>query len=173
MKNSDTKFVYIFFDLIKRETQTAYNVAASLLKQLALPADKDRAYLKIIYENIERREQLTLKTIIDLFIQCAHSLKVRVLFDALDECSDSEVGKVCQLIQKLHDAHVGVYITTRPNIIDYLTTWFSGASLIENMEAKEDDIHNFLKRRINENLEEVGKEFEAEIISKIGGAQGM
>jgi hypothetical protein len=159
----DAKSIYIFFDLKKQATQTAYNIAASLLKQLALPANKDRTFHQIIYENIRFGERPTREMIIDLFIQCAQSLKVRVLFDALDECKDSELGKAYQLIQKLCDAHVGVYITTRPNIIGHLTERFSDAILIPDIQATEEDIHSFLKRRITENREIVGKDFEAEL----------
>jgi len=58
-------------------------------------------------------------------------------------------------------------------MIGHLTERFSTASLLEDIQADKDDIHKFLKMRIRENREHIDEDFEAEIISKIGRAQGM
>ena len=107
MKGSDVVPVYIYFDLKKATTttQTTNSVAASLLKQIAWPPDKDRAYLKTIYDNVEiTGDRPTQDTIVKLFIQCARSVNVRILFDALDECGDDELGRIFDLIETFRDA---------------------------------------------------------------------
>jgi hypothetical protein len=136
-----------------------------------LPVNKDRPYLKHIYDNIKVGERPTYETIINLFIQCAQFLKVRVLFDALDEFRESESGKIYHLIERFRNAHIGVYITTRPHIVGHLR--LSDATVMQNIQATEGDIHRLLENRIREHREHVGEDVKAEIIKKIGKAQGM
>ena len=151
-------------------------MAASLLKQIAWPADKDRPYLKIVYENIKSSDDRPSRdTIIKLFIQCAQSIKARILFDALDECNNDDLGKVYQLIGMLREANIGVYITTRPHIVDLLRKQkcFAGATYMENITADGMDISNFLERRIQEHREPIEADFMKDIVSTIGNAGGM
>jgi len=141
---------------------------------LALPADKDSPCLKIIYDNIKldtpRPKQ---ETIIKLFIQCAQSLEVRVLFDALDGCNDRELGGIYRLVQEFHDAHIGVYITTRQNIVGLLKYRFPDAMYWEDIKADEGDIRSFLEWQIQGHSRVVEPDLRNKIISRIGGAQGM
>ena len=116
--------VYVFFDLKKMEQQTAYKVAASLLKQIAWPPEEDRPYLKNIYMEIDiNKDRPCQETIVNLFKQCAKSIKFLVLFDALDECSEHEIGKVYDLIKSFRDANIGVYATTRPHLVPRIRQW--------------------------------------------------
>jgi hypothetical protein len=162
--------------LKKTTTQTADKVAASLLKQIAWPADKDRPYLKIVYENIKISDDRPSRdTIIKLFIQCAQSFKVRILFDALDECSDDDLGKVYQLIETFREANIGVYVTPRPHIVDLLRKQkrFASATYMENITADAMDISNFLEWRIQEHREPIEADFMKDIVRTIGNAEGM
>jgi hypothetical protein len=157
-------------------TQTVDKVAASLLKQIAWPAETDRPYLKTIYDNIAiSGDRPSRDTMIKLFIQCAQSIKVRILFDALDECNDDELGKVYQLIETLCEANVGVYVTTRPHIVDLVRQQkrFASATYMENITADGMDISNFLKRRIQEHREPIEADFMNDIVRTIGNAEGM
>lgn len=166
--------MYVYFDLKKQETQTADKVAASLLKQIGWPPEEDRSGLKIIYENIKlENDRPSPDTIVNLFIKCAPSLRVRVLFDALDECKYEELGKIYQLIQRLHEAHIRVYITTRHHIEAHLIEQFENAIFIKDIKADERDIRNFLKQQIQSHAEKVEEQLMNEIIRKIGDAQGM
>ena len=151
-------------------------MAASLLKQIAWPAETDRSYLKIIYDNIKISDDRPSRdTIIKLFIQCAQSIKVRILFDALDECSDDELGKVCQLIETFRNANIGVYMITRPHIVDLLQkeNCFAGAVYMKNITADRGDIHNVLERRIQEHRVQIEAGLAKEIVHTIGNAEGM
>ena len=85
---------------------------------------------------------------IKLFIQCAQSVKVRVLFDALDECNDNDRGSIFHLIERFWKANIGVYVTIRPRVVNYLRTRFADAVYMENIEADEEDVRNVLEDRI-------------------------
>jgi hypothetical protein len=150
---------------------------ASLLKQLAWPAtEEDRTYLRTIYEKIKLEDRPTRETIIDLFIKCARSVEVRVLFDALDECNKNEVGKIYHLIKKLQEANIGVYITTRPHIAGELRRRFPNrpdALYMENIKADDLDVRNVMELRIKEHGESIEAHFMDEIVRKIGNSQGM
>ena len=72
-------------------TQTADKVAASLLKQLAWPPEEDRHNLQTVYENLKLEgNRPDREKIVELFVKSAQPVKVKVLFDALDECKDEE-----------------------------------------------------------------------------------
>jgi len=149
-------------------------VAASLLKQVAWPHEKDRPYLKILYDSIRiGSDRPTRGTLLDLIVQCAQSVKIRVLFDALDECNDNELGKIYKIIQKLCEANIGVYVTTRPHIVGLLRTRFADAMYMEDIQANQEDVQNVLERQIKEHREPVETEFMNEIMDKIGNSQGM
>lgn len=151
-------------------------MAASLLKQIAWPAKTDRSYLKIIYSNIQTSDDRPSRdTIIKLFLQCAQSVKVRILFDALDECNEDELGKIYQLIESFHKANIGVYITSRPHIVDHLQNRksFADATYMEKITADRADISQFIKWRIGEHREQITANFTKKIIHKIGKAEGM
>ena len=120
----------------------------------------------------------TQEIIVKLFIQCAQSLEARVLFDALDECNDRELGGIYRLIQEFHEAHIGVYITTRPNIVGlfkdrFPEKRFPDAIYWEDIKADKDDIRSFLERQIQYHRTIVESDLTNKIVSKIGEAQGM
>ena len=166
--------IYIYFDLGKQSTQTTNLVAASLLKQIAWPPEKDHSSVKVIYDTIKLEESRpNRETVLKLFIQCAQSRNVRVIFDALDECKDEGLGEIFQLIQMISESQIGVFMTTRPHILGHLQTRFPNARVMEDIKADEEDIHNFLERRIQCNREFIDPRFTDEIIREIGGAQGM
>jgi hypothetical protein len=168
--------VYIYFDL-KKTKETADTVMACLLKQLAWPAaEEDRTYFREIYEKIKLEDRPSRETIFDLFIQCTRFVEVRVLFDALDECDKSEVGKIYHLIKKLRQSNIGVYITTRTHIAGELQKRFSDSAdalYMENIKADDTDVRNTLERRIQEYGESIEPDFMYEIVRKIGNSQGM
>lgn len=178
MKRSDVVPVYIYFDLknATTTTQTAYNVAACLLKQIVWPPDKDCTYLKTIYDEINvNADRPTQDAMVKMFIQCAKSLNVRVLFDALDECRDDELGKIFQLIEKFREANIGVYITTRPHIVSLLKERkrLADAVYMENIMAHEADTAEFLRCEIQSHRVQIESEFMNEIVRTIGNGEGM
>jgi len=156
-------------------TQTADKVAASLLKQLAWPPEEDRHNLQTVYENLKLEgNRPDREKIVELFVKCAQPVKVKVLFDALDECKDEELGEIYKLIQSLLKGGIGVYITTRTHIVGHLRTTFPDAVFKENIKADEGDIRAFLEERIQGHREHVEPDFMNDIIYKIlKDAQGM
>ena len=153
-------------------------MASSLLKQIAWPPEEDRAHLKIIYEKITRTgDRPNRDAILKLFVDCAQYVKnrLRVLFDALDECSDDELGCVYGIIDRLRRANIGVYVTTRPHLVDVLREQkcFADATYMENVTANELDIRLYLRKRLLEHRKPIGEDFNEEILNKIGNAEGM
>lgn len=172
LKNSRMIPVYIYFDLANIEMQTANKVAASLLKQLASPPDQDRPVLRTIYEYIKEDNRPSRQALIDLFLRCSKSVNVRVLFDALDECSPKELENIYQLIEKLCKADIGVLLTTRPHITDYLRTRFPDASYMEDIQADAEDVHNVLKHRIEEHTPPIEHDLKEDILNRILNSRG-
>jgi len=151
---------------------------ASLLKQVAWPAAKeDRTDLRPIYEKINLGdERPTREIMLDLFTQCARSVEVRVLFDALDECNKTEVGKIYNLIKRLRQANIGVYITTRPHIVGELRKRFPDSSdtlYMENIKADHADVRNAIHRGIEDHGESIEPDFANRIVCKIANSQEM
>jgi hypothetical protein len=167
--------IYLYFDLKRGTTQAVDKIAASFLKQIVWPPEMDIPHLKIIYESLNLRENRpTRDSIVKLFLQCAEHRKIKVLFDALDECPDDEQGELYQLIQMLFEAGIGVYITTRPHLFTHLKREFPDA-VIEYIRANREDIRGFLEQRIKKHSrrDPVTSEFMETIVAKIGDAQGM
>jgi hypothetical protein len=160
---------------LKRETtQTTDKIITSFLKQLAWPAQNDFPHLKHIYDNIKVEDNRpTREVVVQPFLQCAQSLNLKVLFDALDECKDEELGQLYPFVQRLVDTNVGVYITTRPHIMGHLKLRFPDAAFVEDIKADPQDIRGFLERRITNHREVVKPGFMEQIISTIGDGQGM
>ena len=142
LKESKILPVYIYFDL--SETQTVDTVATSLLKQIPWLPDQDCSYVKFIYDKISG-ERPTHDTIIDLFIECTKLVKVRVLFDAINEYKESERGAVYQLVEKFRDVDIGVYLTTRPHSTSLLQTEFPDAVYMKDIKADQKDVQNALE----------------------------
>jgi len=146
---------------------------ASLLKQIAWPA-ADHTYFRTIYEKIRVEDDPpSRETIIDLFIQCARFAEVRILFDALDECDDNELGKIYKLIRKLYQAKIGVYMTTRNHLAGELRTRFPDAIYMENIKSDDEDVRNVLKGWIQDHGKSIETDFTDEIVCRIGNTQGM
>ena len=167
--------IYLYFDLKKGATLTAAKIAASFFKQIMWPPEMDFPHLKIVYESLNSRENRPIRdSIVKLFLKCAEHRKIKVLFDALDECPDDEQGELYQLIQLLFEAGVGVYITTRPHLVTHLKREFPDA-VIDYIRANREDIRGFLERRIKKHSrrDPVTSEFMERIVAKIGDAQGM
>ena len=173
LKNSGIVPIYVYFDLARVAMQTANKVAASFLKQLAYPPDQDRPFLRTIYENIKSgADRPSRQTIIDLFVQCSQAVNVRVLFDALDECNNNELGRIYQLIETLRQANIGVFLTTRPHIADHLRTRFYDASYMEDLRADEQDLRQVLDHRIGEHTPPIDSGLKHHILSRILNSRG-
>src|SRR5271170_3437665 len=173
LKNSGIVPIYVYFDLAKIATQTADKVAASFLKQLAYPPGQDRPFVRTIYEKIKPdADRPSRHTIIDLLVQCSQSVNVRVLFDALDECNPSQLGKMYQLIENLRQANIGVFLTTRPHITDDLGIRFYDASYMEDLQADEQDVRQVLEHRIGEYTPPIDSGLKEDILSRILNSRG-
>jgi len=174
LKNLEVIPIYIYFDLKRDASQTADQVAASLLKQIVWPPESDSHFLREIYEKLNiNSPRPSLDDTLELITLCTRSVNVRILFDALDECNENELGKVYNIIQTLLKANIGVYVTTRPHIIGLLRKRFSDAIYMENIYASKDDVRKVLIQRISEHRDVLESDLINEILSKIGSAQGM
>lgn len=165
--------IYIYFDL-NSKIQTVDEIAASLLKQIAWPPQKDSPHLEIIYEKFKFMENRPLsRDTLELFLQCTKSIRIKVLFDALDECNDREIY---ELVRVLFEANIGVYITTKPHLFESLKRGFPDAVFVRDIDAKQEDIRGFLEQQIpkpHDARNPVTPEFRETIIAKIGDAKGM
>jgi hypothetical protein len=95
------------------------------------------------------------------------------MFDALDECSERELGKVYKLIKKFREANIGVYVTTRPHLVPRIRDNFADATYLDNVKANESDIQTFIEREIEDHGNPIDDDLRDEILNAIGDAQGM
>jgi hypothetical protein len=169
----DVTPIYLYFDL--KTPRTVDNIAATFLKQIAWPPELDFPPVKQVYESLKSRENRPSRNaLIEFFLECAECRKIKVLFDALDECSDEQQGQLFQAIQLLLDRDIGVYITTRPHLVGHLKREFPDA-VVENIRANREDVRGFLEQAISRHShrDPVRPEFMETIVAKIGDAQGM
>ena len=102
------------------------------------------------------------------FSAMCKSIQTLVLFDAIDECNDDELGKVHQLIQTLcDDANIGDCLTTRPHITGLLRMRFGDSIYMENFLANEKDVWSALEQQIETHREYIETALKDEIICKI------
>jgi hypothetical protein len=128
------------------------------------PSENDRIYIKFVYDKINIEDRTSLDTIVEVFTQCAKSIKVRVLFDALDECAEGEIGKIAELIDKFRKANIGVYITTRPHVVDVVRNReeFADATYMDDIKADKADILEFIRTKIKHHKFLITSEFTSE-----------
>lgn len=131
----------------------------SLLRQLisqggVLPDD-----LETTYEESKRdSKRPSFKTLLDCFIKySARFSKVFVLLDALDECAESEIGNIQELIQELRRSRLLIFVTARlhgENLQTGLRIDHLDINDSYEIRAADSDIRKYVIQRLKKNAKQ-------------------
>ena len=153
--------MYFYFDTKDSNNRTPVTLVASLLKQLVsypAPFNKIPPSLKELFDEYvsfcssnpsQQPRKPDIYTLVDVFINCSKEYPpVFVMLDAFDECSFALRGKVISLLTQFHDSGMRIYITTRPYLLEDLTTGpFNGASTMK-ITANPEDVESYIRERL-------------------------
>jgi hypothetical protein len=140
---------YIYFDSQDQEYQTALNVFASLLKQLAVRLKEMSPTITSMYNRHRiRRTRPELSELVECILSISAQFSSSfILLDALDECERSQRQKILNAISRIHSGGVSILATGRHHIanVDY----FKSSPTI-NIRADIKDLRHFLTQKLAE-----------------------
>jgi hypothetical protein len=164
----------VYFDYKDQETQNGKNIAASLLRQLAARLKHLEPNLERTYDDLTHRcQKPEFQTLVELLTCNKEFQSSYVILDALDECSESQLPEILELIRQLSapESSFKVLATSRhhPRKVQVL---FQSAPTVD-ITAREPDIQNYLKAKLREE-DTMTPELNDMIMSKlVSNAQGM
>jgi hypothetical protein len=130
--------------------QSAVDVLASLLKQLASSLESVPACLTGLYGNFKadnpRPDQATL---LELLVEFAkESPEVFVFLDAFDECDPTLRGHVVAIVKRLHEAKIKVWVTTQPGRLRDLAKDGLKDAIKAEIKARETDVASYIRAKL-------------------------
>jgi hypothetical protein len=140
---------YIYFDYKDKETHSAKNIAANILKQLLSRSDETPHDLLQLFEKARNnpRHFKELKELREWILKCAEYLpSVVIILDALDECENTfERTKIISFLNDLSKDGVKILITSRTS----LPKPMNDIPILE-ARAKDSDIDAYVRARLGE-----------------------
>jgi hypothetical protein len=135
---------------------------ASLLRQLIAQGLVLPDELEARYNDSLRRDEKSVKpnfeTLLDYFIKYRSRFsKVFVLFDALDECASSEVGRIQAVVREFRGARVQIFVTARlhgENLQEGLRLDDDQDMVPYEIRAAESDIRRYVIYRLEKTAEQ-------------------
>ena len=160
--------VYIYFNYQSKETQTAVQIARTIVKQLisgvGIPEELESLYKKSTEENTTPG----MKEIIPVLELCSRRFSSRyAVFDALDECSDTHKEEILDLFVNLQKFGYKLLISGRPPLD---ACRLSNVSTIE-IRATDQDIETYIMKKLEER--EVRPKVRARCLELVKGVGGM
>jgi phosphoribosylpyrophosphate synthetase len=152
--SKDVGIAYIYCDYQDQTDQSPENLTSSLVKQLARKQGVMPPLLEELYKKFSRGgKRPNLKEITTLLLQLSSSFsKTYIIVDALDECeSIVHRKKFLSVLQVLENAHIRLFITSRPHPPDIQRAFNSKPQL--NIVATEQDIREYLASRLDDDYE--------------------
>ena len=119
-KNGSIAYAYYYFEYNQAD-QSVTTVVASLLRQFAswIPEGQMPRELYALYGELRRTGTRpdTKSQLLPNLITVSKRFETRFLvFDALDECKESELQKFLDVLDDLNKSSFKIYITSRPHI---------------------------------------------------------
>jgi hypothetical protein len=143
------RIAYFYFDYSIKK-QSAVDVLASLLKQLASPLETMPVCLKGLYGSVKsedpRPDQAKL---LQLLVEFAEAYpEVFIFLDAFDECDRRLRGHVVSIVKRLHEAKIKVWITTQPGRLQDLEKDGLKDAIEAKIEANKTDIASYITAKL-------------------------
>lgn len=163
------RIVYVYFDYSVKK-QSAVDVLASLLKQLASPLETVPHCLNGLYDLKPETPRPNQEKLLELFIECAKAYpEVFVFLDAFDECDPTLRGHVVSIVKRLHKEKIKVWITTQPLRLEDLA--MEGLIKAE-IKAQKTDVARYVSAKLPKNC--VDNNLRMDIVDTISsGVDGM
>jgi hypothetical protein len=167
---------YFYFDYSVKQ-QSAVDVLASLLKQLASPLNKVPLCLNGLYQKFkplaEEVPRPTKETLLELLLEFGKEYpQVFVFLDAFDECDAPLRVELVSIIQVLHDAKIKVWVTTQPGQLQGLEKGGLTDAVKAEIKAKETDVARYVRSNLTNVA--IDDQLRTDIINTISsGVDGM
>lgn len=170
--------VYFYCDFNNPQSQSAVNILACLLKQLALANSSVMASVTRLYE--KHRMMDTYPDVLELektFLNaCQGNQRMFLVVDALDECDvDTHRELLLKVLENLKGSSIRMFLTSRPHPDD-IRELFQDSPQI-TIEASSEDIERYVRATIEESGKAsriMGNDLKEEVVVKIRDeAQGM
>ena len=139
--------VYIYFNYQLKETQTAVQIARTILKQLISDVEIPDELLSLYKKSTEKNTEPGMGELIPLVQSCSRRFSSRyAVFDALDECSDTHKEEILDLFVNLQKFGYKLLISGRPPLD---ACRFSNVSTTE-IKATDHDIETYIMKKLEE-----------------------
>jgi ankyrin repeat protein len=159
VKNDDNVGIaYLYCNFRRKSEQTARDLLASVLKQLAHQRPSLPAALRSLYDkHKDQRTWPSFEDIAKVFQSVVSEYtKVFVIIDALDELSLSD--DCCStLLSEIRDVGVNLFATSRS--VPEITSQFEGC-LKEDIRATEEDVKRYIQGQIEGNMPQLRRHIE-------------
>jgi Cdc6-like AAA superfamily ATPase len=175
--DSTTGIAYIYCNFRRQEEQTAEDLLASLLKQLAQGQSLLPNSIISLYDKHKNRRTRPLFHEITKVLQSVAAMYLRlfIVVDALDECQTSD-GCRARFLRAMFDlqAKYGVNIFVTSRSIPEITEEFQGSMSLE-IRATEQDVRKYLNDKISylpsfvRRSPELQEKIKSEIIKAVDG----
>jgi hypothetical protein len=151
LESRNAVIAYIYFDYAERQTQSALDITASILRQWANFQKELDPAIRTLYESF--RSKMKRPTELSQYMDCMKSVaksfsSTFVIFDALDECDLEQRSELRNLIIMLNEIPARIFATCRPHLHNFREL-FRTASKIE-IEAHLDDLRTYLLKAVDE-----------------------
>jgi hypothetical protein len=140
--------VPIYFDIQSQKRQTGAHIARYLLQQLLPALDEVPAQLESQFKDGKTLPDIS--TCKELLKFVASKLSIYAVFDAFDECTESEDG-VLDLLIHLNNSAYKILISSRPPL-NVLQNGLGNFSTLE-IRANIDDLIAYVNMRLDVNSE--------------------
>jgi hypothetical protein len=167
------RIAYFYFDYSVKK-QSAVDVLASLLNQLASPLETVPVCLKGLYGSFKsedpRPDQAKLLELLVEFVEAYP--EVFIFLDAFDECDPILRGHVVSIIKRLHEVKTKVWVTTQPGRLQDLAKDGLKDAIKAEIKAKEMDVASYVRAKLP--TDGINDSLKLDIVNTISsGVDGM
>src|SRR5947207_210000 len=147
--NENNAIIYVFFDYKSQRTQTAVDIAMSLLKQLISPRDDIDRQIESYHVKGERPNMAACKQLLTFYAKKRHS--IYAIFDGLDEYNKSanETSELFGLFTHLQAIRCHLLLSSRPNFFSEFRNKLNEIQSLD-IRAEESDLENYIGARIKQ-----------------------
>jgi len=137
--------VYLYFNYQSKDTQTAIQIARTLLKQLISGVEIPEGVKSLYKKSVEANKDPVMEELISLLQSCSRIFSYRyAVFDALDECCDTQKEDILDLFINLQKLDYKLLISGRPPLD---SCHFRNVSTIKIL-ATDHDIETYITRQL-------------------------
>jgi hypothetical protein len=165
----------VYFEYKARQAQSGIDIACNLLKQLLSQFEVVPHELKALYtlydESTRTNCRPDMSTLANLLTSCASEFQIYGVFDALDECDDSDQDGVLSLLFLLNQSGFRLLISARPHV-KLGSSWPGTVLKVFSVSAQESDLKLYVGTRLDKERN-CSDTLKAGCLALIKGVEGM